>query len=77
MVGIWDEECSTHQHYPMVGNLALRDSMPQLFLFVVVVVVVVVVDAAVGIVPLGFQEFGERNLQELRAVEEHGARLGK
>ena len=49
--------------------------MPQLFLFVVVVVVVV--DAAVGIVPLGFQEFGERNLQELRAVEEHGARLGK
>ena len=51
--------------------------MPQLFLFVVVVVVVVVVDAAVGIVPLGFQEFGERNLQELRAVEEHGARLGK
>jgi hypothetical protein len=59
----------------MVGNLALRDSMPQLFLFVVVVVVVV--DAAVGIVPLGFQEFGERNLQELRAVEEHGARLGK
>ena len=22
VVGIWDEECSTHQHYPMVGNLA-------------------------------------------------------
>ena len=75
MVGIWDEECSTHQHPSTLsyGWQFGRDSMPQLFLFVVVVVV----DAAVGIVPLGFQEFGERNLQELRAVEEHGARLGK
>ena len=62
----------------MVGNVALRDSRPQLFLFVFVTVAVVVVvvfaDAAVDIYrycSTQCEEFGERNLQELRAVEEH------